>query len=189
MTMQRPELVTFQGIDFELCKIDGAPWFEPRDYGFVPYLGITSCHKGWFGSFEVTDRLLLQDLSIYLEGRPVNQSWNPKCPPINGTQAECGKGCDCNYRNLRLPLRFTGGVLLGKDSDFYGKKPFWNYKTVFELSFSSGLLEKASDKSAIVQTMREKFMVDDILTFEVKHSEEFLAWLEESFDFSFITIL
>jgi hypothetical protein len=65
-----------------------------------------------------------------------------------------------NYHDIGLPLRFTGGLLLGKGFirslyEHMGFHPAWKYEKVIELIFSGGVLAAAYDRSAEMAEIRE----------------------------------
>ncbi len=144
--------------------------------------------------FSVEENLKLKDLYVFHDaGLPVKNK-RPNGPTINSIlpiEPNSWCGFNCLYKNLNLPLQFTGGFLLGdgliKQSGVnMGYHPFWNYESVVELIFENGMLKCAEDKSSVALAVREKYLVSGILGHKKIVDDVAVArWIEQSFSLNY----
>lgn len=82
--------------------------FDPKKFKLHPEMWHTGCYKGFIISFRVTDDLL------YLDRLIVHCS-NNKYPPINNVEPEKYDGSAMEYKNINLPLPYSGTIIVGSD--------------------------------------------------------------------------
>jgi len=78
--------------------------------GLCPVMPNTACHRGYIATFGLDgDKLVLTNLFT-------NNGRGEPVPTINGVQPtikeERGQGNDLEYKNINLPIRYTGAVFL-----------------------------------------------------------------------------
>jgi hypothetical protein len=194
MTTQISDGVFFEGTQFALCGCNGNELFEPTRYGLIPTMASTACYRGWMSEYSVAEELLLQDLYVFHDAGLPAKNRRPNGPTINSIppispNSLCG--FNCLYKDLNLPIPFTGGLLLGdgfvKQSGFnMGFHPYWRYESVIELIFENGKLSRAEDKSSIALEVRNKHLVSGVLGInEIVGDKEVTRWIEQSFSLSY----
>ena len=157
MTIQISDTVQYDGTMYSLLTRRGEHFFDPAEYGLFPECAIPFAERGWFCHCGIRDReLFLEILNIHTQGDVY--------PLLNGRKAETGtEHCldehHRHYRNLSLPVSFTGSLILARDPDYSYFRPEtnldpWGYRTVLELSFAEGTLTGAEDRSGISAAVR-----------------------------------
>jgi hypothetical protein len=172
MTTQIPDIVNFLGQPYEIVGVDGVGLFEPKDHGLGPSWFSTACWRGYHCECSVHDEaLFLEQLNIGLiggasaEGAQVfgrviesytyevmdlkNGAWVPK-RRLAAEKRVC---------NLHQPVRFSSRLLLGGESipemdEHMGFQPAHGFRTVHELTFEHGRLQKAIDRSSEMADLR-----------------------------------
>lgn len=148
LTVQAPDLVTFNHHKYNLIAAQGPSLFSPQDHGLEPEAIGSSCWRGYICVYQCSNGLLtLQTLHIKLK-RKISSflGRSPKFSPRDRFFS------GVVYESLNHQCDFTGGVLIGRDpiSELCprrGNPLFWQYKEVHELVFENGHLLKDSDVS------------------------------------------
>lgn len=194
MTTQISDRVDFEGTKFTLCGCNGSELFDPTAYKLTPAAPSTACYRGWTAEFSVQQNLQLKDLHVFHEAGLPAKNKHANGPAINSIlpiEPNSWCGFNCLYKDLNLPIQFTGGLLLGdgfiKQSGVnMGYHPFWKYESVFELIFENGNLKCAEDKSTVALAVREKHLVSGILGHKKIVDDAAVArWIEQSFSLNY----
>ena len=145
MTRQFPDVVRYNGRDYDITAVDGVGLFDPLVNGLAPRMLGTACWRGFVCTYAVEgDQLHLADLAIGLDGTVA--------PDLFGVAGRAGTEDDhhssaTHYLGMAAPIEFTGRTLIGADEeDFYLHMGFWPahlFRTVLELVFEGGRLERA----------------------------------------------
>lgn len=184
MTAQVEDCYKHRRKRYSLVAILGDIGFDPKDYGVIPVGRCTACWRGYWCEYNVTSKgLFLQNLYINTEDN--------KYPPIKGVNVSDIEYDDCislsfkdgeviktpsktekhmghrEYKNLNIPIRFTGKVLLGSDfiRDYYihmGFQRSWAYKELIEFEFKDGKLINRTDHSSTAAKLREILDASDV---------------------------
>jgi hypothetical protein len=162
MTAQITDSLHYAGTEYTLCECDGGPLFTPEAHGLQPVMMHTACWRGFYLSYELTEKLLLRELTIQLD--PATIAKGRPYPRFEGVLAKKDKhGGGRTYGGLSLAVPFSGAMLIGHDfvEELYehgGFPPAWKFVRVFELILSEGKLEHAHDRSAEAAAVRDKAM-------------------------------
>lgn len=111
----------------------------------------------------LNDNLVLKELDINL-GEPKEGKLAPITgPELNGVRPEQEPTYKINniYKNINLPIDFTGGILIARDfiQELYVHMGFhdpWKYEEVHELLFEEGKLIEKRDVSEKLAQIRDK---------------------------------
>ncbi|MES2583199.1 MAG: hypothetical protein V4627_10825 [Pseudomonadota bacterium] len=190
MTTQATDSATFRGKKYLVCGVDGPELVVPTEFGLKPEMPSTACYRGWMAEYSIDKSLTLSDLYVFHDaGLPVKNR-TPNGPKINGVEPQEPNsylGFNCLYKNLNVPLTFTGGMLLsngfirelGANMGFH---PFWKFEELHELTFEHGSLISAADKSVVAKTVREQYLVKGFLGRpDVSDEKAVREWIERSF--------
>jgi hypothetical protein len=164
MTAQAPDVVRYAGRDYELAGVRGTGLFDPRDHG-VEFVATTTANwRGHVPVYVVRDERLVLDAlrDVGLPDVDPGEPLGEDLPRINGVAPVWGEW-SLEYRDLDLPLAFTGGLLLASGflAELYvhmGFAPAWKFEVVHELVFEDGRLVRAHDRSAQVARVREEIL-------------------------------
>ena len=107
------------------------------------------------------------------------------CRPINISK-NAGISFEYTYENIRLPIPFTGGLLVAKDFiwDLYihmGFHPAWKYRNVHELLFDNGKSIKATDVSNRIKEIRDELIKEPLQPGSHRHPNEIMEWIKSIF--------
>jgi hypothetical protein len=156
MTLQKSDVVIFDGRNHLIASfVDGEP-FVPTDYDFRPVSSSTACRRGYLCVYEVRDDLLVLDAFHvnHQEGRvPASQLKRP--PSLNGVEARESTMPDVGrwmFERIGLRLRYTGRVRIGREPyrESHRELRFpspTKFVKVLELTFEDGMLTAAQDLS------------------------------------------
>ena len=161
MTAQIHDSLLYEKKEYSIVALSEPIPFAPQDYGLEPHYRSTDCWRGYWCEYAIADgKLILADLPIFnQEGR---------YPVFNGVSITENKERDGYrvYENVNLEIPFTGKILLGDGFmwDYYIHMGFqrpYAYKTLVELEFDDGELQKATDQSAVAERLRARDKIDD----------------------------
>jgi hypothetical protein len=150
MTAQVDDVVVFRGHMYALIGVNGRGLFEPGEHGLQVHMMTNACRRGYVCEYAVKDdQLTLIALRLGM-AEPPTQLFGADLRFI---------GSAATYSPIRVPLLFTGGLLLGARfiRDPYaqmGRHPAWKYAEVLELSFSDGRLGEVADHSELTAERR-----------------------------------
>ncbi len=153
MTMQVKDRYLFDGEEYIVIDRT-AQEFNPSKYGFSPTYWTTACWAGFWCKYNISDnRLLLHELTILDE--------NDFYPKLNGVAIDPGhyEFLPRHYRDVGMPLPYTGRVLVGKENiierDLFPWYPH-SYKKLIEFVFGAGLLLAVIDHSHAAELVRDE---------------------------------
>ena len=141
------------------------------------------CERGYIHTYTVYNRALyLANLQLWIPSAPKSQSEYKVIRGIKPEPINSGRCVSLIYRNINVPLRFTGGILIGRG--FSSTKVFtsrdYKYQSVYELIFRWGKLIRAINHSEHVRRRRER-LIERNAMIEPKRRElraEGLSWKE-----------
>ncbi|GIJ56707.1 hypothetical protein [Virgisporangium aurantiacum] len=152
MSAQIPDELRYRGRLFALTAAEGVGGFDPAEHGLTPRPASTACWRGTVCRYRLRYRQLLLDrLDLATDDPP---------PPLAGAEPRAGR-YDWRYRDLGLPVPFTGRMLVGRgdvDGTPYlnmGFWPAWMYAEAHELTFTDGTLTGARDVSDDLAAVRD----------------------------------
>ena len=135
--------------------------FNPESYGIKACMFSTANHQGYYCEYEIADgRLHLRSLYTYnAEG---------VYPPLNGVDPILPKAWydDAAWEDVRLPIDYTGFLVLCDDSDenflseYYnhmGYQPVFMHKRAMGVAFEGGRVVGEFDLSPIVDHVRSMY--------------------------------
>ena len=163
MTLQMCDQLWFEGVSCDLIAWAGGELFDPHAHGLEPIRVCTALDRGVLAHYRVERQLWLDEL--VLEHAPAapggGQPRRARGPSINGVEPQPGHWLgSCHYRDLALPIRFGGGLLIGHGDAIprfpRGSPPAWAYLRLRELVFVDGELLEAIDHSQIAEGLRER---------------------------------
>jgi hypothetical protein len=146
MTTQIEDVVVFGGRMYALVGVNGPGLFEPGEHGLQVHMTTPACRRGYVCEYATQDeRLVLTGLRLGLAE-----------PPARLFGAEVRMiGSAATYSPIRVPLPFSGGLLLGAaprhDLDVLMRRhPVWKYTEILELLVDNGRLVDVFDRSDLL---------------------------------------
>ena len=192
MTAQISDDVFYQDEMHTLAAMRGSGLFDPRDHGIDSPIAVnTACWRGFACTYGVVDGLLqLRELMI---GLAAEQSAAVQKGEALAFLGGCSAGEDQGwkiFKQLTLPIPFTGGLLLAQDfiSGMYvhmGFHPAYKYKTVYELVFESGRLISETDCSKKMAGFRKELEARGEKGRDELRESDLRGWIERCFDRSY----
>lgn len=158
--------------------------FTPEYLDLTPVATASNCWRGYVCQYAIRDNaLVLRELNIGL--------MEPG-PEINGVRPTVPhEGSRVNiYQNLDLPIKFTGGILIGDKfiQELYvhmGFHPAWKFETVIELIFAEGELIERRDVSDGMRVLRTRLLEKPMQPGGSAGEEEIKAWIESTFSLDY----
>lgn len=129
--------------------------FAPHLYGLEAHGHGTACYRGFWCEYKIADdSLVLDNLHIYN-----SEDFYPEFNGVSVSESGDYRGFRL-YKGVNLLIRHTGKILLGRDfiDEYYIHAGFqrpYAYKELIELTFESGRLRRATDRSGIAAKMRD----------------------------------
>ena len=120
----------------------------------IPEMMGTGCYRGFYATYELTDKaLFLLDLTL--------REMLGNYLPINGVEPEKAD-YQATYRNLHIEIPFTGKIRLAKDfiQELYIHMGFQKasaFKTVIDFTIKNGKIILIKDRSAEMKKKRGAF--------------------------------
>ena len=171
MTAQISDKFFYNEKEHNLVAISERITFRPEEYGITPKMMHTACYRGFYCEYVIKEDIL------YLEKFTVNSA-DGNYPEINGKTAIPDpwyvKFCNerkqefkgpCEYKNLELPIEFSGKMVLGADflREYYihmGFQRAWAYKELIELEIEEGIVINVIDHSEKAEALRKGIDID-----------------------------
>lgn len=196
MTVQIADRIHYDGVTYALAGICGAPLFEPQQIGITPIPISTACQRGYHCDYIVEERQLsLSRIVIGLKagdvklGRVRMFGQQPQLDPSLVLRQGDSIGihpADHEVTDIREPVKFTGGLLLGSDVRREIHRHLWfhpgyQYRYVIELVFDDGRMTHAfdrSDQAALIRDLIGKTRLGDT---DSPSTRELQKLIEESF--------
>lgn len=151
-----------------LVASSGDFFFHPMSLGIRPHFASTACMDGYHCTYGLEQgQLVVKELSV--------STLREVPPPIGDIDPKKSDSVmfDYVYEGLRLPMAFTGKLLLGDDflPSYYvhmGYQSFWSYSRLFELSFTDGELTGYKDCSNVAEKVRRYLKSNDLCFLDSK---------------------
>ena len=151
MTAQISEHLDIDDVDYIVISSSSGSIFDPRSLGIEPMVFATCCWSGYISHVVCKDdQLFLRTLTV---GLPFDQP----APVINGVKALDQEGelyFGHHYKDVWLPLKYSGEVQLGRDwsgnlgRGNHGYAPAIEFEFVYQCEFEEGKLIRMTDTSA-----------------------------------------
>ena len=158
MTGQFPDTVDLDGTEYSISAVDGTGLFVAEEHGFRPRFLSSACWRGHICAYAVRDdQLLLDQLTVGVEPYHPTVTLHGRTPRTASRRAHYPGAAI--YRDLAMPVPFTGRLLLGADLDLYthmGFQPAWYYQRVIELEVNGGRVNRRTDRSAEMAEVRRR---------------------------------
>lgn len=195
MTAQFSDTLKYEEKDYEIAAISGDGLFDPAQYKMKPISQCSACWRGFVTRYQVAnEELHLIALSISLtddDWRTEEKFPKVQAPIIGGYKAidmsvEQWSLFEYYYTNMRLPIPFTGGLLLARDiiNDLHvhmGFDPAWKYRTVYELLFEEGRLTKSINVSEKMAEIRLEMKEAELQPSLDTSKKDMTEWVEQCF--------
>ena len=149
MTAQIHDVVVFGGQNYELLGVNGWGFFWPCRHALRVRMMHTACRRGYVCEYAVeNDQLLLTALQVGMAEPPTE---------LFGAQRRFIDRA-ATYSPIRLPVAFTGGLLLGGGYThgplLYMGRLAQRYAEILELAFDHGRLIEAADREQVIARRR-----------------------------------
>lgn len=179
MTAQIPDYYIYKNDEYKIVALSKSMNFNPQNYGIIPEEWIsTACYRGYWCTYCIEDKILyLKNLSVICK--------DDIYPSFRGVHAskleEVGFSDYYVYKNVNMPMQYTGRIVLGKDflREYYihmGYQRAWSYETLLEMVFENGVLLDVIDHSNEMKEIRKK--IDGDFLQKLRLGDRFV---EESF--------
>lgn len=157
MTAQISDTFLYRDNEYSLVGLDSmfSSLISPEQFGMKPSMMSTACYRGFYATYEITDRLLLQSLTIREE--------SGNYLPINGVVPDdADYSGSPRYTGINLPVWHSGVLRLGKGfiRDLYVHMGFPKpsaFETVIDVELSDGVVVGVRDRSEEAAHRRGEF--------------------------------
>lgn len=187
MTAQITDKVLYQGEKHEIVGIKGKGLINPTNFGLEPVMIHTACYRGFYLQYSVlNDKLLLTRMNV--------NDGSDSYPPISGIEATVlyydtrdGEKMERNervYEGLRVPVPFSGGLLIARDfiREMYVHMGFQkptSFRTVHELLIDNGTITRMIAHSENVAQLRRKMQGQS------SEPEDLMGWINDMFSLDY----
>lgn len=180
MTAQIGDEFMIQDRSYTMVALSNPIPFHPKEYGITVESRCTACWRGFWCVYDLSDdELILRDLYVNAKDMVF--------PEINGVSIQEKEDYLGHfvYSNLRLPISYTGKILVGDGFlwEYYIHMGFqrpWAYKTLLEFIFEEGILLDTVDRSNMARHLRNEIKKHPT-TFYEKMTNNLPSYLVESF--------
>jgi hypothetical protein len=155
-TAQIPDKFMFKGSEYSLIGKTEGEFARPEQFGMSPVMIHTACYRGYYATYELTDKgLFLRELTM--------REKDEKYLPISDISPEMNTNEHrATYHNLNVPVQFSGKIRLAKDfiRDFYihmGYQKPTAFKTVLDITLKDGRVVEIKDRSEEMEKKRGAF--------------------------------
>lgn len=180
MTAQISDRMLIENEEYDIVATNKEIDFDPRDYGLVPIAPHTACWRGYYIIYEIKKKkFYLKDLNVH--------DGDENYPKINGTKAiEPEKGGFGIYKNVDLPLNYTGKILVGTDfiEKYYihmGYQMPHSYEKLLLITIKNDEVIDEKDISDLAKKEREKIEENPEEYYDNLKSD-LTKFIEESFE-------
>lgn len=190
MTLQVPDKVKYENVEYALMGVKGDGMPHPKAFGMRPIGVQTNNYRGFQATFSVADNTLLLtqlfivDLLPHFDGTPTAFAMiNGMLPERYVDQYHDG----WVYEDIKHRAQFTGGILMGT-----GRHPIWygrsgalpmpyQYQDVLVLDFDDGMLLNTVNLSGDVEAWRESMEKDGSDKWQELAPDRIRMWIEDIF--------
>jgi len=154
MTAQISDTFIFKGEQYSLIGMEGGDLISPEHFGMHPEMLHTACYRGFYATYELTEKeLYLRELTLCEK--------DGNYLPINGVLPE-KENHQASYHNLSILLPFTGRIRLAKDfiQDLYTHMGFQKptaFRTVYDITLENSRVIELKDRSRDMEKKRGAF--------------------------------
>lgn len=178
MTAQISDSFLYQELEYTLIGVD-KNLFSPRMLGLKPTMISTACYRGFYCTYEISDKgLFLIKLTIRTEDDvyPEIDNIRPHLDEVTVYDHIKKKNRKVSisgawvYEGLQYFIPYVGKLRLARDfiEERYvhmGFQDATSFETVIDLTFQDGMLIDFEDRSDDIQQLREiQAMVNDFMT-------------------------
>ena len=147
MTDQIHDRLIYRGYEHIIYAVSGNGPLTPEELGIRPIFMSTACSRGYYMVYGCdNNNVYLKEMTVHTE--------NDIYPEIDGFYRFRGVNdiwTTMTYTGWKAITSFTGGLIIGRDLRRGGGTVYMSYwktcKTIIELTFNNGILEKESDHS------------------------------------------
>lgn len=199
MTAQIGDIYKYESKEYSIVAMSAPIEFKPQDYGLNPQAACTACWDGYWCEYHIEgDRLLLKNFFMYNSDGDyplfngvgvIEQTYHEATRLGMGKKKSEKVMVEDNmghreYRNVNLPIRYTGKILVGSDfiHEYYihmGYQRAWAYKTLLEFVFKEGELIETIDHSDMAEKLRMELKADSKVIDEER--KDISAFVDKSF--------
>jgi len=205
MTAQISDSLFYRDERYSIAGLNGDGLFDPAHIGLKTRMISTACRRGFVCDYSLRDRrLILTRLTVGFRPEDLQRAERGDGPVLFGLtpkrdECKCWDCCteedstywsDFYYDGLSIPLKYTGGVLIGADfiDEMYihmGFHPAYKYSRVHELLFESGQLVKASDLTSEMAKFREDIANRPLQPTDPTNKREIMEWIDRAFSLKY----
>jgi hypothetical protein len=154
MTAQIPDTFLFKDEAYSLIGMTEGNLASPEQFGMQPQMIHTACRRGFFATYEITEKALFLRKLTVKERTGNYQSIGGIKPKHEEYQA--------TYHGLSEVIPFTGKIRLAKDfiKELYihmGYQKPTAFKTVFDITLNEGVVEEIKNRSKEMEQKRGAF--------------------------------
>ncbi|MCI0711101.1 MAG: hypothetical protein L0154_13170 [Chloroflexi bacterium] len=187
MTAQITDTVFYQNSKHEIVGIKGKGLIDPTNFGLNPIMIHTACYRGYYLEYSVlNDKLLLTRMNV--------KDSNETYPPISGVEpsllyyeshdGEKRERSERCYEGLRVPVPFSGGLLIARDfiREMYVHMGFQkptSFRAVHELLVDNGNITRMIDHSESVSKLRRKMQGQS------PEPDDLMGWINDMFSLDY----
>ncbi len=147
MSDQIVDTLIYQEYEYPLLAVKGIGLALPQHFGIEPEVIDKWCKRGYYLRYLCSeDGLYLSEMTVKAQN-----SIYPEIAGIRSFVALAGLFAARRYADLKIPVPFTGSLIIGKEFRRGGGEIHledWHcYRVFIELSFEKGHLQKAIDCS------------------------------------------
>lgn len=200
MTAQMSDEFRFEGEKYSLVGRKGVGLYTPQDFGLVPRMASTACHRGYImyydciGGHLVLDKMHVNSKEAHsINGvEPIPGDHNMLSPEIREKLPEHLKDWKLfkfTYEGMKLKTRFTGSLLMAKDfiDSMYVHMGFQRpiaYRRALELQIQDGDIIVVNDLSSKMEALRLKNRYRDAQP-DSQSTEDIHDWIEKTFSLDY----
>ncbi len=183
MTAQMPDSFSYKDEEYVLIGLKGSNLFQPNDYGVFPIMASTACYRGFVASYLVTEeQLILTGFMLRSQEEELKEIADRAAVKLKSPM-----GFNFMYRDLNLPIDFTGFILLGKDfiNEMYVHMGYQRpiaYRIVIEFQFKKGKLIAKNDFSELITKLRKEDPSKGAIP---SYDETTMEWIEQLFSLDY----
>ena len=178
MTDQIFDTLIYQSRECPILAISGDGLSTPRDFGIQAETLHTGCYRGYYMRYLCREEQLFLDKMTV---RAIDGSY-PRIRDIEPFQCFEEMWAAMVYTRLCEPVSYTGGIVIGQNfrdgiGTIYPLK-YYCYKTVIELLFENGRLQKTTNYSDQVAEQLEKSIhIADVFSLKYDFFYPTTLWL------------
>lgn len=164
MTEQIRDSVRHKKAEYYILTQSADSLFMPKEHGLaLCFSGSTACYNGYYCEYIIVDgQLFLQNLFTHANTYPALNGVNATIAYEEYYEYRMGQKEKVKvesefreYRDLNIPIHYTGILLLGKD---FNRDTYMRYNKLIELKFVEGKLIEETDESEWAKRMKDSLI-------------------------------